>query len=83
MGRYPQGVTPIKARVHRGHLIVDQPTDLPEGSEVELIPVSGWDELDEEDRRRLHEALEASEDDVVSGRVRAAEEFLAELRRSR
>ena len=28
----------LKARVRAGRLIVDEPTDLPEGTEVELIP---------------------------------------------
>jgi hypothetical protein len=74
-------MVPLKAHVRGGHLVVDQPADLPEGSEVELVPVDGWDELDDEDRRRLHEALEASEEDVALGRVRPAEEVLTELRR--
>ena len=76
-------MTPLKAHVRDGHLVVDEPTDLPEGSEVELVPSGGWDELDDEDRRRLHEALEASEEDVALGRARPAEEILAELRRGR
>lgn len=74
---------PLKAHVHNGRLVVDEPTDLPEGSEVDLLPVDGWDDLDEEERRRLHEALEASEEDIAQGRVRSAEDVLAELRRGR
>lgn len=71
----------LKAHVSNGMLVLNEPTSLPEGSEVELLPIDGWDELDEEDRRALHEALAASEEDVVAGRVRPAEEVLAELRR--
>lgn len=76
-------MTPLKAHVRDGHLVVDEPTNLPEGTEVEMVPIQGWDELDDEDRRRLHEALEASEEDVALGRVRPAEEILADLRRGR
>ena len=72
-------MTPLKAHVRDGRLVVDEPTDLPEGAEVKLLPVDGWDDLDDEDRLRLHEALEASENDVAEGRVRAAEDVLAEL----
>ena len=72
-----------KARVCNGRLIVDGSTDLPEGTEVELVPLEDRDDLDDEERLRLHQALEASEDDVARGRVRPAEDVLAGgLRRS-
>jgi hypothetical protein len=29
----------LKARVKAGRLVVDEPTDLPEGTEVELLPL--------------------------------------------
>jgi hypothetical protein len=75
-------MTPLKAHVRKGRLVVDEPTDLPEGTEVALLPVDGWDDLDDDDRRRLHEALEASEEDLAAGRVRSADEVLAALRKS-
>ena len=73
----------LKAQVRRGRLILDAPTELPEGTEVELVPADSWDALDDRDRRRLHEALAASEDDVATGRVRAAASVLSDLRRGR
>ena len=76
-------MTVLKAKVHNGRLVLDEPTDLPDGTEVELFPADGWDALEDEDRRRLHEAIAASEDDVRAGRVRPAEELLRELRRAR
>ena len=69
----------LRAKVQNGRLTLDEPTDLPEGVEVELEPVDA-DDLDDEDRRRLHEALAESEEDVRAGRVYPAEEVLAELR---
>lgn len=72
----------MKARVHKGRLILDEATSLPEGTVVELVPVGG-DDLDEDERRRLHAALAESEDDVAAGRVRAAVDVLDDLNRLR
>lgn len=68
-----------RAQVRNGRLVLDEPTDLPEGTKVDLVPADDWDALDAEDRRRLHEALLRSEDDVRAGRVMSADDFLAEL----
>lgn len=35
---------PLRARVTNGHLVLDEPTTLPEGTEVELVVIE--DELD-------------------------------------
>jgi hypothetical protein len=69
----------VRGRVANGRLIVDEPTDLPEGAEVELRLVD--DELDEDERARLHAALEASEEDFRAGRVVPGHEVIARLRR--
>ena len=74
-------MTSFKARVRNGRLILDEPTELPEGAEVELVPTYSWDDLDEDDRRRLHESLARSDEDVAVGRVRPAADVLADLRR--
>ena len=65
--------------------MLDQPTTLPEGTEVELVPVEGLAELDEgsdldpAELARLREALLASKEDLANGRVQPAGEVLAEL----
>ena len=64
-----------------GRLVVDEPTDLPEGAEVELIAADSWDDLDDDERERLHAALASSEEDVREGRVRSAADVTADLRR--
>ena len=71
----------LKARVKGGRLVVDEPTDLPEGTEVELLPLDPGDWLDDADRMRLHDALRESEDDVAAGRLVSAEDVLRDLRR--
>lgn len=70
----------LKARVRNGRLIVDEPTDLPEGTEIELLPLDPGDWLDDEDRSALHRALAASEVDVEAGRLIDAGEILRQLR---
>ena len=70
----------IKARARVGRLVIDEPTNLPEGTEVDLLPLDPGDWLDESDRNALHEALRQSEADVASGRLISAEEILRDLR---
>jgi hypothetical protein len=38
----------LKARVRGGRLVLDEPTELPEGAEVELVPVEDEDFAPEE-----------------------------------
>lgn len=59
-------MSPLKAVVHNGRLILDEPTDLPEGTVLELEESDPYkhlddtDELDDEERAELHEALDRS-----------------------
>jgi hypothetical protein len=66
--------------VTAGRLIVDEPTDLPDGVEVELLPLDPGDWLEDADREALHEALRQSDADVTAGRLIDASEVLKELR---
>ncbi len=70
----------LKARVHQGRFVVDEPTELPEGTEVDLLPLDPGDWLGPDDRAALHRALAASQQDVEAGRLVDAEEVLRELR---
>lgn len=70
----------IKARVHNGRFVVEEPKHLPEGTEVELLPLDPGDWLDQDDRALLHCALLASQEDIEGGRLVDAEEMLSELR---
>lgn len=69
---------PFKAAVKNGRLVVDEPTNLPEGTEVELLVVD--DELDAEERARLLEAIEAGADDFERGDHVDGLEVVAEMR---
>ena len=70
----------IKARVRAGRLVLDEPTDLPEGAEVELLPLDPGDWLDDSERIALHQALRDSDVDVAQDRLVDAEKILRELR---
>jgi hypothetical protein len=70
----------LKARVQNGRLVVDEPTKLPEGTEVVLLPLDPGDWLDAADRMLLHQALVASQEEVEAGRLIDADEVLRELR---
>lgn len=72
----------LKARVHEGRLLVDEPTQLPEGTELVLLPLDPGDWLDPMDRAALHQALVASQKDLEADRLIDAEEVLKELRAS-
>jgi hypothetical protein len=79
---------PLKAKVHNGRLVLDEPTDLPEGEVVELVPVdevlaSGGDYLDDDERKRLHESLDQGVDDFESGNTEDAFEALDRLKARR
>jgi hypothetical protein len=69
----------VKAHVRSGRIIVDEPTDLPEGAELDLVVV-GNDDLDEEEELALMASLDRALADEDAGRVVNADEFLAEVR---
>jgi hypothetical protein len=78
----------LKACVRNGRLLIDEPTDLPEGEEIELVPVdevlaNGSDDLDDNERAALHRELEASVAEAKAGHLVAADEVIAELRTMR
>jgi hypothetical protein len=65
--RYPRGQ--MKALVKAGRLVLDEPTELPEGTVVMLRVVDEEDELGVEERQRLHDALGEAWRSVRSGHV--------------
>ncbi len=71
-----------------GRLVLDEPTDLPEGEVVELVPLdevlaNGGDYLDDEERERLHESLRESIRQMRDGQTVDSTAALAELRAHR
>jgi hypothetical protein len=76
-------MSPLRARVEKGRLVLDEPTTLPEGTEVQLVADDEDDDLTEEERRALNETLLASWKSAEAGRLRPASAILDELRQRR
>jgi hypothetical protein len=72
---------PLRARVRNGRLVLDEPTDLPEGEEVELVRADAAD-IDE-DERALHESLREGIRQMKAGETIEADVAMAELRAHR
>ena len=78
----------LKAVVRNGRLLLDEPTDLPDGTEVELVvreaattsPEHPWADMDPEERAQLEEEIEAGYRDIEKGDFVDAREVLAQLR---
>lgn len=86
-GRLAQ-MQPLKAHVRNGRLLLDEPTDLPDGEVVELVQVDDvladdGDELDEAERAALDRDLEASFAEEEAGQLIDLADALADLRTTR
>lgn len=69
----------LKAHVKNGRLVLDEPTDLQEGSVVPLEIADDWDELDDEERERLHQALDQAISSAQAGRTVDGDEVIRRL----
>ena len=69
----------IRARVRNGRLIVDEPTDLPEGTELDLTIDDAGDNLDDAERAALDAAITRAWSSVQAGEARPAADVLADL----
>jgi hypothetical protein len=70
---------PLRARVEKGRLVLDEPTTLPDGTIVDLVADDEGDDLSNDERRVLPEALSASWKSAEAGRLRPASAILHEL----
>lgn len=61
-------VQPLRAHVKNGRLVLDEPTDLPEGEVVELVPLDA-DQMDDEERAALDASLRESIEQMKNGQA--------------
>ena len=71
----------LKAHIRAGQVVVDEPTELPEGEEVQVV--LGADEMDDAQRAALDAALDESEAEAARGELMSLEQFWAEFRANR
>ena len=76
-------MSPLRAWVENGRLVLGEPTPLPEGTVVELVAEDEGDDLTDVERRALHDVLSASWKSAEAGRLRPASAILDQLRRRR
>jgi DNA-binding MurR/RpiR family transcriptional regulator len=83
-----QGMGTLKAVVRDGRLILDEPTELPEGTVVELAELAGAsdgrstrleDLVPPEDLSRFRAELQESSEQALRGELIPVEEILDEL----
>jgi len=78
---------PLKAHFQNGQVVLDEPTDLPNGTELYVVSAEQLgdvvmlrdDGLDDDERKRLHESIRRGIKDGRAGRVTDFDEFLDEL----
>ena len=71
----------LRAQVKNGRLVLDEPTELPDGAEVEVVVLG--DDLSPEERAALHASLDRALDDSEAGRAVDASEYLRQYRARR
>jgi hypothetical protein len=71
----------LHAVVKNGRLVLDEPTDLPEGLEVSLVVAE--DEFEPNEKARLLQAIEDGFEDIERGDTMDGFEFVAQLRAKR
>jgi hypothetical protein len=74
-------MTPLRARVHNGRLVLDEPTALPEGTVLDLVADDEGDDLGDAELAARDVAITAAWRSVLAGRGKPVSEILANLRR--
>ena len=75
------GMSVFRARVQGGKLVLDEPTELPEGTNVQLVVVDDdAGELSPEERAAVEASLDRSLDQADRGEVIPAAEALRRAR---
>lgn len=70
----------LRAKVVNGRLLVDEPTTLPDGTEVDLTVADDGDDLDDDERTALHAALDVAWASARVGRTNDAQDMIRKLR---
>lgn len=73
----------VRVTVRNGRIVVDEPTDLPDGTVLDLVIDDEGDDLDETQRAALHAAISRSWRQALAGMSAPGEEILERLRARR
>lgn len=73
----------LRARVINGRLVMDEPTELPEGIVLDLVIDDEGDDLTPEERAALHAAIAVAWDSRGGAGWRTGREVIDDLRKRR
>ncbi len=73
----------VRATVRNGCLVVDQPTELPDGTVLDLVVDDEGDQLDDQEREVLNAAISRSLSQSDDGRTAPVDVILDKLRARR
>jgi len=78
-GRYAVGMTILRGRIERGRVVVDEPVDLPDGTEVEIAVAEG-NEMTAEERAELDASIDRGMEQAERGEGSSVDEVVRRLR---
>ena len=76
-------MSPIRAKVKNGRLVMDEPTSLPDGTTLDLVLDDEGDDLTPQDRKILDDAIARAWASAQAGKLKPADLLIAELRARR
>lgn len=76
-------MSPIRAKVKNGRLILDEPTALPDGTTLDLVLDDEGDDLTPQERKVLDDAIAKAWASAQTGKLLPADQLIAELRARR
>jgi hypothetical protein len=76
-------MSPIRAKVKNGRLVLDEPTNLPDGMTLDLVLDDEGDDLTPQERKVLDDAITKAWASAQAGKLRPADQLIAELRARR
>jgi hypothetical protein len=74
-------VTILHARVQNGRVLVDEPTDLPDGAKVELLLLDAAADMDADEHAALEASIRRGLDEADRGELHSVDEVVTRLRR--
>ena len=78
-----QSMKTLKARVENGHIVMNEPTDLPEGTEPELIPAYDFDDgSDHFNDPEFVAGLDEADEQIKRGETLSGSELIERLRKT-
>ncbi len=69
----------VKAHVENGQIVPDEPMDLPDGTLLRVVPIATHEELSDQERAEIEQAIEEGYSDFERGDFEDAREFVARL----